>query len=314
MAEGWLSETIDKPARDASPAAGPRSPLSVLAVAGAGRGSGGTRYGLGGAESLTFETASRLPPALKRIARGGIDLVLVELDGSEPSWRALRRLLERAPHLPLVVSLDPRGETRGIEAVRLGAQDYVLRHRLKAGEMERVARCAIERHRHLAALRDLSLTDPLTGVYNRRGFEALAEAQLRLTRRHRRGLLILCADLDDLKRINDAHGHAGGDRALKTAAKLLRASLRDSDIVARVGGDEFAALVHETSGRDARAVEARIASALDELNGSLTLPYRLSLSIGWVEYDGVRDASLARLMAHADRSLYRAKRRPGRTT
>ena len=91
-------------------------------------------------------------------------------------------------------------------------------------------------------MRELALKDILTGLYNRRGFLTFAEQLLRLSDRTHRGLILIYADLDNLKQINDDHGHEEGDRALVIIADVFRETFRDSDVIGRVGGDEFAIL------------------------------------------------------------------------
>src|SRR5262249_53811643 len=159
--------------------------------------------------------------------------------------RVLERLSELAgatPVLLLADAADSADAVAAVEAVRRGAQDVLLRDTLSPERLATAVTCAIERQRRVIQLRDLSLTAPLTGLHNRRGFRALAEANLRLMRRTQRQSLLLFADVDGLKPINDLHGHAAGDVALRLCAAALSRTLRESDIVARYGGDEFAAL------------------------------------------------------------------------
>jgi diguanylate cyclase (GGDEF)-like protein len=196
--------------------------------------------------------------------------------------------------------------------VRQGAQDYLLCEPDLDRVLARTAWCAVERHRRWVQLRDLSLTDPLTGLYNRRGFRALAEAHLRTLRRTRRQSLLVCADLDGLKEINDHHGHPAGDRALIEVARLMRRCFRESDILARYGGDEFVALAQDATRNASRKLVLRVERGLDELNASARLPYNLALSVGTVVFGGRSSQSLATLMALADRALYREKQRGGR--
>ncbi|MCC6750650.1 MAG: diguanylate cyclase [Deltaproteobacteria bacterium] len=168
-----------------------------------------------------------------------------------------------------------------------------------------------ERERSKELLRQQSLIDELTGLYNRRGFLTLAEQQHRLAERQRRPLQLLFADQDDLKQVNDRHGHAAGDRALREIARALRSSLRGSDIVARIGGDEFAALlVESTDGR--RAVE-RFEELLDKLNAAAALPFRLAVSVGLAAYDPSNPETIEALLGRADVLMYERKRsrRPG---
>jgi diguanylate cyclase (GGDEF)-like protein len=159
------------------------------------------------------------------------------------------------------------------------------------------------------ALRDLSLTDELTGLYNRRGFLALAEQQTRLARRERRGLLLLFADMDGLKRINDLHGHDEGSRAIVAAGKVLRRTFRDSDVLARLGGDEFVALVADTDGRGEEFFTERLGEALRRHNEQARGAYDISLSVGAVRLDGALTVEEA--VARADELMYRNKRRKG---
>lgn len=113
----------------------------------------------------------------------------------------------------------------------------------------------------------LSLTDELTGLYNRRGFFTLAEQQLKIANRLKKGPVLLSIDLDDLKWINDTFGHVEGDRALKETAHILRESFRDSDVMARIGGDEFVVLqlVDEDSGA-AETLTERLQNNLEVFN------------------------------------------------
>src|SRR5205085_6171671 len=113
----------------------------------------------------------------------------------------------------------------------------------------RAVRCAAKQYTLQTELGNLALQDELTGLYNRRGFLALAERQLKLARRSGRSLLLFFIDVDGLKDINDAFGHGEGDAALKCTAEALETTFRDSDVIARFGGDEFAALAIEASGQ-----------------------------------------------------------------
>jgi two-component system, cell cycle response regulator len=251
---------------------------------------------------------TRVSDALRVIMRGEADAVLLALGWAEGGMRAFTRLYGTAPSVPIVVVVDEDEQAIAAEAVRLGAQDYLLREELTTEHIARAIVLGIERNRRLVALRDLSLTDPLTGLYNRRGFVLLAEAHLRLLRRTRRRSLLVFADLDGLKRINDGHGHAAGDHAIVEASRVIASSLRESDIVARWGGDEFVALAHDAGHGAANAVSARIRAGIAEVNDSEQLPYRISVGLGIVSCDG-GEVGLADIMSRADRALYRSKRR-----
>ena len=114
-------------------------------------------------------------------------------------------------------------------------------------------------------LRMLSLSDDLTGLYNRRGLFALGEHTMRIARRRARRLGIIYIDVDSLKTINDRFGHAQGDEALRMVADIIRASIRESDVVGRIGGDEFVILAEDDAGATQDLV-ARLRRRLDQAN------------------------------------------------
>jgi len=172
----------------------------------------------------------------------------------------------------------------------------------------------LDRERVLEELRTLSLSDELTGIYNRRGFYILAEQQIKIAKRTGRAMLLASADLDGLKSINDGFGHHEGDRALVDAAQILRESFRESDIIARIGGDEFVVLMTEKPETSAEILLARLARNLEAHNRKVTRPYPFSISVGFAYFDPKQPVSLSELLVQADKSMYESKgRSPGRT-
>jgi diguanylate cyclase (GGDEF)-like protein/PAS domain S-box-containing protein len=182
---------------------------------------------------------------------------------------------------------------------------------LKGGEpvgVQGIARDITERRRTEETLRSLSLLDDLTGLYNRRGFLALAEQQVRLTQRTGHGFTLVFADLDGLKQINDTYGHKAGDEALRTVAEILKKSFRESDIIARLSGDEFTILALEDYESTAtRAVTSRLWESLEEYNRQDSRPFDLSLSVGVVHFDPESGSSLEELISQADKAMYQNK-------
>ena len=156
-------------------------------------------------------------------------------------------------------------------------------------------------------VRALSLTDELSGLYNRRGFLTLAQQQMKVTNRTGRGLSLFYFDLDNMKKINDRLGHKEGDTALRDTARVLKETFRDSDIVARVGGDEFMVLAIETPEANAQTFAARLHETLITYNGRGHRPFRLSLSMGVAHYDPENPCLLDELMEKADRLMYEHK-------
>lgn len=158
-------------------------------------------------------------------------------------------------------------------------------------------------------LRELSLIDELTKLNNRRGFFTLAQQQIKMSYHSQQPLILIYADLDQMKWINDTLGHQAGDRALIDAAYILRQSLRISDITARIGGDEFVALAIEGSENTEDAILKKLKKNLLEFNLRKEVPYVLSMSFGFVRYDPANPLSLDELLATADRLMYEQKQR-----
>lgn len=154
----------------------------------------------------------------------------------------------------------------------------------------------------------LSITDQLTGLHNRRGFITLADQQLKLSNRAKRGMLLFFADLDGMKWINDTLGHEEGDKALIEVAAILRETFRSSDIIARMGGDEFAILAIDSTEVNSEILTTRLQEKIDTNNRQENRRYRLSISVGCSCYDPENPCSLDELMAHADTLMYEHKR------
>ena len=156
--------------------------------------------------------------------------------------------------------------------------------------------------------RTLSVTDQLTGLYNRRGFITVAEQQLKITERTGNRLLMLFADVDNLKWINDNFGHLKGDEALIETANIFKRVFRESDVIARIGGDEFAVLAFghpkEYSDMSINRLEQQINIHKNRENRG----YNLSISIGIAARGTENRISLDELMAQADAKMYEHKK------
>ena len=158
-------------------------------------------------------------------------------------------------------------------------------------------------------LRSVSVTDGLTGLLNRRGFFALAEQQLKIANRTKKGALLFYADLDRLKEINDTLGHPAGDAALVEVAAVLKKIFRESDIIARLGGDEFAALLPEnTEIQDESVIMNRLLACVRIDNEKPGRRYTLSFSSGIVRYDPAKPCSLDEFISRVDTLMYQNKK------
>lgn len=172
--------------------------------------------------------------------------------------------------------------------------------------LRRALQCATKQYVLQTELSNLALKDELTALYNRRGFLALAERQLKLARRSGRSLLLFFIDVDGLKGINDLFGHGEGDAALKCTAEALETTFRDSDVIARFGGDEFAVLAIEASGQSEATIRERLTEFLN--SASREADYKFSVSLGAARFDPWNQTSLRELIAEADQAMYEQKR------
>jgi diguanylate cyclase (GGDEF)-like protein/PAS domain S-box-containing protein len=154
-------------------------------------------------------------------------------------------------------------------------------------------------------LRRLALLDELTSLNNRRGFVLLAGHQTTVAKRDKRPMTLLFIDLDNLKSINDNFGHSEGDRAIVDAARVLKETFRESDVVARVGGDEFCVLMMSDGPvMDSETPLARLQTNMDLHNARRDRPYRLAFSVGKADYDPDTPTSIEALMQAADEAMY----------
>ena len=164
-------------------------------------------------------------------------------------------------------------------------------------------------------LRDISITDELTGVLNRRGFFEMAERQLKVTDRMKGELFLLFADIDDLKVINDTLGHQAGDQLLIDAGNILRDTFRQTDIIGRLGGDEFAVLLPDKPGANSEeSVLIRLEENADNFNNQKSRSYKVMISSGVIKYDVNSPCTIDELLIKADKLMFvRKKERKGET-
>lgn len=165
-----------------------------------------------------------------------------------------------------------------------------------------------DRKKESRRLRRVSSTDALTGLLNRRGFHEHATAQLETARRLGQDSVLFYVDCDDFKAVNDTHGHAVGDRALQEVSRALRLSVRETDLVSRLGGDEFTILALDAIGQCADTIRSRIAERLEAVNNSHVLPTSLAVSVGRLYVPASNRQPLAELLDEADRDLLLTKR------
>jgi diguanylate cyclase (GGDEF)-like protein/PAS domain S-box-containing protein len=166
-----------------------------------------------------------------------------------------------------------------------------------------------ERKRAEAAIQALSVVDELTGLYNRRGFLAFSEQHLTSILRTNKSLMVVYADLDGLKQINDSFGHMEGDRALRKTAQLLTETFRSSDVLGRLGGDEFTVFAAVESDGGVDSALERLNRKFAAFNATSTTPYKLSVSVGLAIMNPDEAETVEQLMARADKAMYENKRK-----
>ncbi len=254
------------------------------------------------------KSAMTLNGGITELSKGSTDIVLLEL--SLPDSKGLDTFLKvqaNSPMTPIVILTGLDDEMMALKAVRQGAQDYLLKAELEGRLLIRVIRYAIERQKAKTEIIYWSFEDDLTGVYNRRGFWILAEQQMKLTSRSKKESLVFMLDVDGLKKINDTYGHGQGDAALSSAAGILSATFRKSDIIARIGGDEFAVMAVEANRKSGELLSKRLLQKIETFNKSSNLPFQVSMSFGYTCFDASKDISLEEMLDHADVKLYSAK-------
>ncbi len=254
---------------------------------------------------------SRLAPALQSLETKAFDLALVDLSLPDSfGIETFRRVHDAAPETPIIVLTGSDDAVLAVEAVKTGAQDYLVKGQVDGHTLVRSIRYAMERHRLQLELRNQSLTDELTGLYNRRGFYMFVEQHLKLAIRSQRDLSVIFLDLDGMKQINDTWGHTTGDQALVDVADLLRGTFRESDIIARMGGDEFAIVALDTEEAQAQELCDRLEGCIVQFNAEHKCSYNLSVSMGVCPYgQNCPHSSADEMIAYADRAMYEQKRR-----
>lgn len=264
-----------------------------------------------GFQTTPFSTLDKLKAQFKKGYEP--ELLLFNIDLPNSSYEeALRELQLLRPHLPILTVTDEAFKSKIIHALKAGAVDYVLTPFM---EEELIARSETHIRLHRAIrqlsgvnqrLRELSVTDPLTGLFNRGYLNRTLKAEIKKLSRREDWLSCIMIDIDHFKQVNDTYGHITGDFVLKELVNIMREQSRESDIVTRYGGEEFLLLLPQTDPDGAAILAEKIRTAV-EMNqfqaGELTVSVTISCGI-----HGIRNFLEGRnLIQYADEALYRAK-------
>ncbi|MCI0417080.1 GGDEF domain-containing response regulator [bacterium] len=263
----------------------------------------------GDSPKFVIQRVERLDDALQQLTAESFDLVFVDL--SLPDSHGLEtfvKLHHDFPDVAIVVLTGLDDEMTALQAVGQGAQDYLVKGHSERRRLVQAAHYAVERHHMLQELKALSLIDELTGLHNRRGFEILGKKQLEIAGRSQKGIALIFADLDGLKKINDTLGHRCGDLALMDTADVLKRTFRNADILARIGGDEFACLAVEMVPDRLQMILSRLEQHLSRQRARTQRPFELSLSIGVACYDAENPCDIDALIERADAEMYKNKK------
>ena len=258
---------------------------------------------------VTVEWASSRTAGLERLTEGQFDVALLDYNlGSETGIDLLREARARGCRTPVIMLTGQDDRATDLNAMHAGAADYLVKGRVTGDMLERAIRYARERHRLLEEISALSLEDELTGLHNRRAFMTMADQRLQLLERTGALCLLIFADVDNLKAANDTMGHEAGDRLLVDAARVLQAAFRRTDLVARMGGDEFVVLADGATEQDVQHVLAKVQHQIDVRNANAEpgAPM-LSISAGALCFSAGPAVRLQDLIAEADSRMLACK-------
>jgi two-component system cell cycle response regulator len=256
--------------------------------------------------------------ALFRSAEGNYDLVIVSL-GLE-NFDGLRlcsqlRSLDRTRNVPILAISESETNARLVRGLEIGVNDYLLRP-VDKNELLARARTQIRKKRYTERLRDnvqmsieMAITDPLTGLYNRRYMESHLGSLMEQAIARKKPLTVLVLDIDYFKAINDTHGHDAGDDVLREFALRIKKSIRGIDLACRYGGEEFVVVMPETDLAVATMVAERLRRRIATepfpiQDGSLSVEVTISIGLSALG----KDEDTAKILKRADAALYRAKR------
>jgi len=259
--------------------------------------------------AIEFFHVEKIVDIYKQITLNPPDVILLDLSlANGGSFEVFQKAYSMVPNIPIIIVTGNDDQKLAIQAVLEGAQDCLIKRDVSGFILGRSMRYAIGRQRHLKELNVLSIIDELTGLYNRRGFLILADQRIKLAAQKKQSLLLVFADVDDLKVINDSLGHHHGDLALMETAHVMREAFRETDILGRLSGDEFVALLACNGSVNEDFLQKRFQETVLEHNGYLERSFKLSISMGISLYDPQKPSSAGDLLLKADSIMYDRKR------
>ena len=263
-------------------------------------------------DQFTLEQRLSVSEALELVRRESFQAIILDLHLPEgQSFDSIPQFIQYCPGAPILILSSVEDEEQAINAVKSGAQDYLIKGQTSSSTFCRAIRYAMERHRATQRITQLAHYDHLTGLANRGLFYERLNCAVARCNRNDMAMALMFLDLDHFKEINDSFGHECGDSLLKTVATRLKKCIREIDTGVRLGGDEFAVLLEQIiSVEDVALVAERILQLLAQpiIVNHHQLQITGSLGITIYPWDS---ANPQELLSHADAAMYRAKAQGG---
>lgn len=263
-----------------------------------------------------IDSAESLEEFQEKLAHLAPDVIVSDLGLPESiGLETFKKVQAIAQDLPIIVLTGLDDGEAGIEAVQLGAQDYLVKNEMAGDLIAHSIVHAIERNRLRLELKEANerlalqaVTDPLTSLLNRRGFEQVFVRETAYKKRYGTEFFLVMIDLDDFKSINERFGHSAGDLALQQIASRIKSAIRPTDYAARIGGDEFLVLLVQTQNESALKVAERLRQAIGDAAISVQGQgeVHVTASAGLIDL-GDDDIQLDKIIQRADRLLRKSK-------
>lgn len=266
--------------------------------------------------NINVGRAKTIEEAFDVIKKQKLDLLLLDYflpDGN--AFEMMERMKEEQLEVPIVIITSQGNEVIASKIIQAGAYDYLPRDSLSSNSLSRTIMNTLEKAQLKKQVKeaynrmvDMSIRDELTGLFNRRYFIGVIEAEVARSQRYKTDLVLCLLDIDHFKYVNDTHGHPAGDKVLAKIGQLLKDSIRDNDIACRYGGEEFAILLPHTNMEEASIMSERfreLIASYDFTHNSVHMS--VTVSIGMSQYISGKESSYSLLIEQADKALYQAK-------
>jgi two-component system, cell cycle response regulator len=268
-------------------------------------------------ELITITRAKGVNEAFSALKQNTFDIVLMDYvltDGT--GLELLEKMTESGMDIPVIAITGKGDELVASHLIKSGAQDYLPKTKINKSSLIRSINNSLEKHRLQQNIRmanqkmaELAIKDELTGLYNRRYFIEALENETERAKRYKTGLALCMMDLDYFKRINDNYGHPAGDLVLSGIGKIIKETIRISDLACRYGGEEFSIIFPNINIEDARSVCERIRQRLAEQKFEYPpFLFQISLSAGIALFQGDLMQTGDDLVGEADKALLKAKK------